>query len=78
MLRDLKLEHTETNANFAFFNAGIPQPKLAAAMLSRGIDIGRQHPPYLNWARISIGLPEENQSAQAALRHVLEMFEKSP
>ena len=68
ILRDLKLEHTETEANFVFLNAGIPQPKLAAAMLSRGIDIGRAQPPYANWARITIGLPEENQSAQAALR----------
>jgi histidinol-phosphate aminotransferase len=68
VLRDLKLEHTETTANFVFFNAGMPQPKLAAAMLSRGIDIGRAHPPYTNWARITIGLPEENQSAQVALR----------
>jgi len=68
ILRDLKLEHTEKEANFMFFNASIPQPKLAAAMLSRGIDIGRAHPPYANWARITIGLPEEKQSAQAALR----------
>jgi histidinol-phosphate aminotransferase len=68
VLRDLKLEHTETTANFVFFNAGMPQPKLAAAMLSRCIDIGRAHPPYTNWARITIGLPEENQSAQVALR----------
>ncbi len=71
ILRDLKLEHTETNANFVFFNAGMPQPKLAAAMRSRGVDIGRAHPPYANWARITIGLPEENQNAQAALRHAL-------
>jgi histidinol-phosphate aminotransferase len=41
-------------------------------MLSQGIDIGRAHPPYANWARITIGLPEENQRAQAALRHALE------
>jgi histidinol-phosphate aminotransferase len=72
VLHDLKLQHTEPNANFVFFNAGMPQPKLAAAMLSQGIDIGRAHPPYANWARITIGLPEENQRAQAALRHALE------
>jgi histidinol-phosphate aminotransferase len=71
VLHDLKLQHTDTGANFVFFNAGIPQPKLAAAMLSQGIDIGRSHPPYANWARISIGLPEENRRAQAALRHAL-------
>jgi histidinol-phosphate aminotransferase len=68
VLRDLKLEHTETRANFVFFNAGMPQPKLATAMLPQGVDIGRAHPPYTKWARITIGLPEENQSAQAALR----------
>jgi len=68
-----RLQHAETEANFVFFNAGIPQPKLAAAMLSHGIDIGRAHPPYAHWAaRIAIGLLEENQRAQAALRHVLE------
>jgi histidinol-phosphate aminotransferase len=50
----------------------MPQPKLAASMLSQCIDIGRAHPPYANWARITIGLPEENQRAQAALRHALE------
>jgi len=72
VLDDLKLQHSEPNANFIFFNARMPQPQLAAAMLSQGIDIGRSHPPYANWARITIGLPEENRRAQAALRHALE------
>jgi hypothetical protein len=49
----------------------MPQPKLAAAMLSQRIDIGRAHPPYANWARITIGLPEENQRSQIALRLAL-------
>jgi histidinol-phosphate aminotransferase len=72
VLDDLQLRHSEAKANFIFFNAGMPQPKLAAAMLSQGIDIGRSHPPYANWARITIGLPEENLRAQAALRRTLE------
>jgi histidinol-phosphate aminotransferase len=72
VLDDLQLRHSEPNANFVFFNAHMPQPQLAAAMLSQGIDIGRPHPPYANWARITIGLPEENQRAQAALRRTLE------
>jgi histidinol-phosphate aminotransferase len=71
VLKELQLEHTESSANFIFFNAGIPQPKLAAAMRSQGVDIGRAHPPYEKWARITIGLPEENQRAQAALRSAL-------
>jgi hypothetical protein len=28
---------------------------LASAMRERGIDIGRAHAPYTNWARIKIG-----------------------
>jgi histidinol-phosphate aminotransferase len=72
VLDDLQLRHSEPAANFIFFHARMPQPKLAAAMLSQGIDIGRPHPPYANWARITIGLPEENQRAQAALRRTLE------
>jgi hypothetical protein len=38
---DLKLQHSESNANLIFFNEGMPQQKIAAAMLSHGIDIGR-------------------------------------
>ncbi len=70
-LDDLQLPHTASVANFVFFNAGRPQPQIAEAMLAQGINIGRAHPPFTNWARISIGLPEENRRAQAALRYVL-------
>ncbi|WP_263356207.1 pyridoxal phosphate-dependent aminotransferase [Acidicapsa ligni] len=71
VLRDLNLPHTDTYTNFVFFDTGQPQPKLAAAMRAHGIDIGRAHPPYTNWARITIGLPEENLRAQSALRQIL-------
>jgi len=40
----------------------------AASVRERGIDIGRAHAPYINWARITIGLPPENLRAQNALR----------
>jgi hypothetical protein len=53
---------------YVFFDAGRPQPILAAAMRERGVEIGRAHPPYTNWARITIGLPSENLLAQNALR----------
>jgi histidinol-phosphate aminotransferase len=68
VLRELKLPHTDTRTNFVFFDSGRPQPELAAAMRERGIDIGRAHAPYTNWARITIGLPSENLRAQDALR----------
>jgi len=71
ILRDLKLPHTATRTNFIFFDAGRPQPQLAASLRAQGVDIGRAHPPYTNWARITIGLPEENLRAQVALREAL-------
>ncbi len=71
VLHDLNLPHTDTRTNFIFFDAGQPQPKFAAELRAQGIDIGRPHPPYTNWARITIGLPEENLRAQAALRQAL-------
>jgi histidinol-phosphate aminotransferase len=71
-LDKLRLPHTETVSNFIFFNAGRPQAQVAQSMLARGINIGRAHPPFTNWARISIGLPEENRRAQAALRQILD------
>jgi histidinol-phosphate aminotransferase len=71
VLRELDLPHTDTRANFVFFDAGRPQPTVAAAMRAQGVDIGRAHPPYTNWARITIGLPSENLRAQNALRTIL-------
>jgi histidinol-phosphate aminotransferase len=73
VLRELNLPHTDSRANFVFFDAGRPQPILAAAMRERGVDIGRAHPPYTNWARITIGLPSENLRAQNALRTTLKV-----
>ena len=68
VLRELNLPHTDSRANFVFFDTGRPQPTVAAAMREQGIDIGRAHPPYTNWARITIGLPSDNLRAQNALR----------
>lgn len=73
VLRDLNLPHTDTHTNFIFFDAGQPQQKLAESMRARGVEIGRAHPPYVNWARITIGLPEENLRAQTALRQALQL-----
>jgi len=72
VLRDLKLPHTVARANFVFFDAGQSQPQLGQALRARGVDIGRPYPPYTNWSRITIGLPEENLRAQNALRQALQ------
>jgi histidinol-phosphate aminotransferase len=71
VLQELNLPHTDSRANFVFFDAGRPQPIVAAALREQGVDIGRAHPPYTNWARITIGLPSENLRAQNALRSTL-------
>jgi histidinol-phosphate aminotransferase len=71
LLRKLKLPHTEARGDFVFFDAGRPQPEIAAKMLAKGIDIGRAHPPYTNWSRVTVGLPGENRQAQAALTEIL-------
>ena len=70
-LKELNLAHTDSQTNFIFFNAGRPQKEVAAALFARGVNIGRTFPPYTNWARVTIGRPEENAVAQQQLREVL-------
>ncbi len=71
VLDELKLSHTESHTNFIFFNTGRPQTEVAAALLAGGVNIGRTFPPYTNWARITIGRPEENAIAQHQLRKLV-------
>jgi histidinol-phosphate aminotransferase len=70
VLDSLKLRHSDARASFVFFESPRPQADVASALAAEGIDIGRAFPPLLNWTRISIGLPAENQSVQAALRRL--------
>jgi histidinol-phosphate aminotransferase len=70
-LRSLKLRFAEPHGNFVFFETGLPHQAVAAALLTSGVDIGRAFPPLDRWARISIGLPEENALAQVALRRLV-------
>lgn len=71
VLDGLGLRYAQPAASFVFFDAGRPQPQVAAGLLARGVQIGRPFPPYATWARITIGRPEENATAQRALREVL-------
>jgi histidinol-phosphate aminotransferase len=75
LFRDLKLTFTPSAGNFVFFETGKPHAEFAAALLRDGVIIGHVFPPYDRWARISIGLPEENAPARAAVRKALR---KSP
>jgi histidinol-phosphate aminotransferase len=67
----LKVRHSDSSGNFAFFETGRPHREFAAALRARGIDIGRAFPPLERWARISIGLPEENRIARRAVAELL-------
>lgn len=71
LFQDLELNFTPSSGNFVFFETGIPHAEFAAAMLKDGVAIGHAFPPYDRWARLSIGLPEENALARAAVRKSL-------
>jgi histidinol-phosphate aminotransferase len=67
-LDQLGLRHSDSQGSFVFFEAGQPQNSLAAALLAKGIDIGRDFPPLDQWARISIGRPAENTARNHGAR----------
>ena len=71
LFRELRVKFTPSNGNFVFFETGMPHDNFAGALLREGVAIGIDFPPYDLWARVSIGLPEENAIARAAVRRLL-------
>jgi histidinol-phosphate aminotransferase len=71
LLRELGRPYAESQTNFVFFQAGRPHAEVHAALMKESVAIARAFPPMTDWARITIGLPEENDLARAALRKVL-------
>lgn len=63
--------HAVPHGNFVFFRTGMPVQDFIAKMRAEGVEVGRPFPPLLEWARISIGLPEEMEKCHRALRRVL-------
>lgn len=59
MFEELGLRYVKSNANFTFFETGIPVEELNARLLEEGIYSGRPFPPLLNWSRISMAKPDE-------------------
>jgi histidinol-phosphate aminotransferase len=70
-LKRLDVRSADPQGNFVFFETGMPHAQFAASLLAQGIEIGRAFQPYDRWARISIGLPQENLRARAAVRALL-------
>ena len=59
MFEELGLRYVKSNANFTFFESGIPVDELNARLREEGIYSGRPFPPYLTWSRISMAKPDE-------------------
>ncbi len=59
-----------SQANFLFFECGENGVQFAEKLRHKGILIkGWLEEPYLNWARVSVGLPEQNDAFLNALDH---------
>lgn len=65
------LKHTDSKANFVFFDIGRPYDEVQKKLADAGIIIGRTFAPYNTWIRISIGLPEDNAKAQEAIHRII-------
>ncbi|MFT4046232.1 MAG: histidinol-phosphate transaminase [Solimonas sp.] len=66
-----RLRRADSRGNFVFFETGHPHAQFAAALHADGIEIARAFTPLDGWARISIGLPDENQRAREAVARLL-------
>jgi histidinol-phosphate aminotransferase len=74
LFRARNIRFAQSYGNFVFFDTGRPHQEIAAALAAHGVDLGRAYPPLDTWARISIGLPEEN----AIARQAVSAFLRSP
>ena len=59
MCEELELRYVKSNANFSFFETGVPVEEMRAIMLDNGIIVGRPFPPMTNWLRVSMAKPDE-------------------
>lgn len=70
-VKALGKSYAEPQGNFVFVRTGMPIAEFNAKMRAEGVLVGRPFPPYLDWARITIGLPEEMEVCHRAMRKVL-------
>lgn len=71
-LTAMGVEVAPAQGNFLFFKTGRPGTELAEALRHQGVLIkGWQESPFLDWARVTIALAEENDSFLTALSNVL-------
>ena len=71
LLKAEGLRYAEPAGNFVFVDTRRPHAEIASGLLKGGVRIARAFPRYDQWVRITIGTPQENMAAQAALLEVL-------
>lgn len=71
VVKGLGKKYAEPQGNFVFFQTGMPIKSFQEKMKDEGVIVGRPFPPMLDWARVTIGLPEEMAVCHAALKKVL-------
>lgn len=71
VVKGLGKKYAVPQGNFVFFQTGMDIKAFQEKMLAEGVQVARPFPPMLDWARISIGLPEEMEVCHAALKKVL-------
>jgi histidinol-phosphate aminotransferase len=71
LIKGLGRRYAEPQGNFVFFHTGMPIQAFQEKMRARNVAVARPFPPLLDWARISVGTPEEMAMCHAALRKVL-------
>ena len=69
MFDELNVRYIKSNANFTFFETGIPVQEINTALLEHGIASGRPFPPFTKWSRISMDKPEH-------MRYYAQTFKK--
>eukprot|EP01052_Picozoa_sp_SAG31_P021898 SAG31_NODE_1717_length_7457_cov_4.893177_2_plen_398_part_00 len=70
LLDRLGRKYAVSHANFVFFHTGMGHAEFVAAMASKGVIAARAFPPFEDWSRLSLGLPQEMAAAHAALEEI--------
>ncbi|MDR2122363.1 MAG: aminotransferase class I/II-fold pyridoxal phosphate-dependent enzyme [Flavobacteriaceae bacterium] len=70
-LDNLSLKHSDSKANFVFFDTGRSSSEVKKLFLDNGIAIGPIYEDYPTWIRITIGTPTENTKVQSVLKEII-------
>lgn len=69
-LRTLGLRHTDSRANFVFFESTRPADDVRRELVARNVTPGRAFPPLDRWIRITVGTEADTARTIAALQAI--------